>query len=326
MTLLYPLFFHPVYKTKIWGNDKLRNLLHKDTGTLQKVGESWEISGVQDNITVVKNGFLAGNNLEELVEIYMGDLVGDKVYDKFGVEFPLLIKFIDASDVLSVQVHPDDKTAFERHHAYGKTEMWYILQSDPGAEIIIGFKNDTSREEYLRHLKNKTLREILNSEEARAGDVFFIPPGRVHTIGAGILLAEIQQTSDITYRIYDWDRVDANGKSRELHTDLALDVIDFKSYPEYKIPYQDQLNETTDLVQCNYFNTQLIHFNKPLKKDYYDLDSFVIYIGVEGETTIEHENGSSFLKKGESVLVPAVLKDITLIPKGEARILEVYIK
>ena len=293
---------------------------------MQKVGESWEISGVQENISVVKNGFLAGNNLEELVEIYMGDLVGDKVYDKFGVEFPLLIKFIDASDILSVQVHPDDKTAFQRHHAYGKTEMWYILQANPGSEIIIGFNNDVSREEYLQHLKNKTLREILNSEEAMAGDVFFIPPGRVHAIGAGILLTEIQQTSDITYRIYDWDRVDANGKSRELHTDLAIDVIDFKYYPEYKIPYKDHLNQTIDLVHCNYFNTQFIHFNKPLEKDYYDLDSFVIYIGVEGTTGIEHENGISTLKMGESILIPAVLKDIRLKPEEEAKIIEVYIK
>ena len=326
MTSLYPLSFHPIYKTKIWGDDKLQNILHKEVKKLHKVGESWEISGVQDNITVVKNGFLAGNNLQELIEIYMGDLVGDKIYDKFGIEFPLLIKFIDASDILSVQVHPDDQTAFKRHHAFGKTEMWYILQADPGAEIIIGFKQDVTKEEYLQHLENKTLPKILNREQAVAGNVFFIPPGRVHAIGAGILLTEIQQTSDITYRIYDWDRVDADGKSRELHTDLALDVIDFKAHSDNKIPYQDPPNQTTHLVQCDYFHTQLIHFDEPLEKDYYDLDSFVIYIGVEGETEVEHENGTALLREGETLLVPAVLKDIRLKPKKEARLLEVYIK
>ena len=326
MASLYPLSFHPIYKTKIWGDDKLKDLLHKNVGNLKQVGESWEISGVQENISVVKNGFLAGNSLEELVEVYMGDLVGDKVYEKFGIEFPLLIKFIDASDILSVQVHPDDKTAMKRHHAYGKTEMWYILQAEPDSEIIIGFRNEVTKAEYLQHLNNKTLHEILNSEQTNAGDVFFIPPGRVHAIGAGVLLTEIQQTSDITYRIYDWDRKDANGKSRELHTNLALDVIDFKAYPHYKIPYHDQINKTTDLVHCDYFHTQLIHFNNTLEKDYYELDSFVIYIGVEGETEIEYENGRSTLRMGETLLIPAELKDIRLTPRGEAKILEVYIE
>ncbi len=326
MTRLYPLSFHSIYKTKIWGGDKLRNILGKDVGNLQKVGESWDISSVEEDITVVSNGFLAGNNLQELVEIYMGDLVGDKVYEKFGIEFPLLIKFIDAGDNLSVQVHPDDETAFKHHHAYGKTEMWYVIQADPGSEIIIGFKKDVTREEYLEHLRNKTLRDILNSEQALAGDVYYIPPGRIHAIGKGVLLVEIEQNSDITYRIYDWDRVDAHGKSREIHTELALEVMDFKSYPQYKVPYKDQLNRTTGLVQCNYFSTQLIHFDKPVEKDYYELDSFVIYIGIEGETEIEHENGTSVLKMGETLLIPAVLKDIRLIPKGEAKILEVYIK
>ncbi len=326
MTKLYPLSFHPIYKTKIWGNERFRKVLGKDTGNLKKTGESWEISGVQEEISVVRNGFLAGNDLQELIEVYMGDLVGDKVYEKYGIEFPILVKFIDADDILSVQVHPDDALAKKRHNAYGKAEMWYVMQAEPGAEIIVGFNRDVTREEYVRHLENKTLREILNSEKVAPGDVYYLPPGRVHAIGAGILVAEISQTSDITYRIYDWDRVDEHGKGRELHTDLALDAIDYKAYPEYKTPYTDRLNEPVPLVNSPHFTTQLLHFDRPLERDHYELDSFVVYIGLEGETVIEHENGEETLRKGETLLVPAVLKDIRLVPSGKCRALEVYVE
>ncbi len=326
MTRLYPLSFHPIYRTKIWGNERFRKVLHKDTGDLKKTGESWEISGWTDDVSVVKNGFLAGNNLQELIEIYMGDLVGDHIYEKYGTEFPILVKFIDADDILSVQVHPDDALARERHNAYGKAEMWYVMECDPGAEIIVGFNRDVSREEYMKHLREKSLREILNSEKAAPGDVFYLPPGRIHAIGAGVLVAEISQTSDITYRIYDWDRVDANGKGRELHTDLALDAIDYKACLQYKTPYTDHLNETNGLVSSEHFTTNLLHFDQPLAKDYFELDSFVIYIGLEGECTIEHENGTETIRKGETILLPAVLKDIQLRPSEECRMLEVYIK
>lgn len=322
---LYPLKFKPILKEKIWGGTKLRNLLGKNTGTLQRVGESWEISGVPDNVSVVENGFLAGNSLQELSEIYMGDLMGDKIYEKFGEEFPLLIKYIDATDILSIQVHPDDKLAKKRHNAYGKTEMWYILDADPGAEIITGFNRDISREEYLRHLNNKTLKEILNIEKTAKGDVFFIPPGRVHAIGAGVLLAEIQQTSDITYRIYDWDRVDQDGKPRELHTDLALDAIDFKSYPTYKTEYSDLPDQTNELVKCKYFSTQLIHLKHPMEKDYYMLDSFVIYMGLEGKVRVQYDGGEEILEKGTTLLIPAIVHSLQLIPVEESRFLEVYI-
>ena len=326
MTRLYPLSFHPVYKTKIWGNERLRNILHKDVGDQKKTGESWEISGWPQDISVVQNGFLAGNNLQELIEIYMGDLVGDPLYEKYGTEFPILVKFIDADDILSVQVHPDDELAKKRHNAYGKAEMWYVMECDPGAEIIVGFNRDVSREEYVKHLREKSLREILNSEKAAPGDVFYLPPGRIHAIGAGVLVAEISQTSDITYRIYDWDRVGPDGKGRELHTDLALDAIDYHAYQQYKTPYTDRLNETTGLVSSDHFTTNLLHFDQPLIKDYYGLDSFVIYIGLEGETVIEHENGTEKIRKGETRLLPAVLKDIRLAPSVETRLLEVYIR
>jgi len=234
MSHLYPLKFKPIFKDKIWGGNKIKTLLNKDFSPLPNCGESWEISGVQDEISVVSNGFLIGNNLQELIEIYMGDLVGDQVYQKYGIEFPLLIKFIDAHDDLSIQVHPNDKLAMQRHNAYGKTEMWYIIDADRGAKLISGFNTEVTKDAYIKHLENNTLNLILNYEEVKAGDVFFMPAGRVHAIGKGILLTEIQQTSDITYRIYDYNRKGTDGKPRELHTSLALDAIDFKSYDNYR--------------------------------------------------------------------------------------------
>ncbi|MDF1549873.1 MAG: class I mannose-6-phosphate isomerase, partial [Bacteroidales bacterium] len=254
---LYPLKFAPVLKEKIWGGQKLSELLGKKARNDTKIGESWEISCVAGDISKVSNGFLEGNSLQELIEVYMSDLIGEQVYLKFGEEFPLLIKFIDAQDVLSIQVHPDDEVAKERHNAYGKTEMWYVLQADEDAELISGFKNDTDKQTYLTALQSGNLSELLNAEKVKEGDVFFIPAGRVHAIGRGIMLAEIQQTSDITYRIYDWGRVDDDGKPRELHTELAKDVIDFKACDSYRTDYKLVKNETKNLVSCKYFVTNI---------------------------------------------------------------------
>jgi mannose-6-phosphate isomerase len=326
MNELYPLKFKPIIKETIWGGKKLNTVLGKNIPS-DKCGESWELSGVQKNLSVVSEGFLKGNDIQELTEIYLGDLVGDKVYKTFGIEFPLLIKFIDANDVLSIQVHPDDKIAKERHNAYGKTEMWYILENEPGAELICGFKKDVSKDEYLNNLKNNTLKNILNSEKVAPGDCFFIPAGRVHAIGAGILLAEIQQTSDITYRIYDFDRRDAAGNARELHTDLAVDVIDYKAHPEYKTNYTNAQNKSIKLVDCQYFTTQTLSFDSAIDCDFNLIDSFVIYIGVEGSFDIEYHTGEKVrVNKGETVLVPAMLKEFTLIPQPSAKALEVYIR
>lgn len=326
MKNLYPLRFQPILKDKIWGGNKLHSLLGKGTAKDTKCGESWEISGVQENVSIVSNGFLKGNNLEEVIEVYMGDLVGDRVYQKFGIEFPLLIKFIDANDVLSIQVHPDDFLAKERHNAFGKTEMWYILQADEGSQIITGFNRKIDKQIYKENLNNKSLQDILNSEDAFPRDVFFIPSGRVHAIGAGILLTEIQQTSDITYRIYDWDRLDDKGKGRELHTDLALDAIDYNHYQNYKTPYEKSLNRSSQVIDCPYFNTNFLKIDKPVGKDFTFIDSFVIYICVSGKFNIEYEGNSEEVKKGDSILMPAMLKNIFLNPAEETEILEVFIK
>ena len=323
---LYPLKFKPILKDVIWGGKRLRDKLGKETAT-ETCGESWEISGVQDFISIVDNGFLKGNNLEEIIEIYMGEMVGDHIYEKYGVEFPLLIKFLDANKLLSIQVHPDDELARERHDAYGKTEMWYIIEADENAELISGFREPISKEVYLRHFGTKTLPEILNFEEAKAGDVFFMPAGRVHAIGAGILLAEIQQTSDITYRIYDWDRLDKSGKGRELHTELAVDAINYSDAERYRPDSACENNMRKTVVDTSWFTTSIIHFDKPVEKDFNFIDSFVIYMCVNGETDIiDGHSDPVSLKTGETVLVPASLKNITLLPKVETRLLEIFVK
>ena len=323
---LYPLKFTPIYKDKIWGGNKIKTVLNKDFGGLPNCGESWELSGVEGNVSVVSNGFLAGNTLEELVEVYMGDLVGDQIFEIFGIEFPLLIKFIDANDNLSIQVHPDDELSMKRHNAFGKTEMWYVLQADSGSKLQSGFSQQVDQESYLEKLQKDELTDILNFEEVADGDVFFIPAGRVHAIGKGILLAEIQQTSDVTYRIFDYDRRDDEGNPRELHTELALDAIDFTLIPEYKSKYEPKPNKSVELVKCNYFTTNLLNLNEVVEKDYNQLDSFVIYVCLEGELLIETESGSETVQKGETILIPASIESVRLKPtSASVKLLEVYI-
>lgn len=325
MNVLYPLKFNPIIKEKIWGGNKLASVLNKPAQS-DRAGESWELSAVQGDISVVKNGFLAGNNLQEVIEIYMADLVGEKVYKGFGIEFPLLVKYIDAADDLSIQVHPDDKTAKQRHNSYGKTEMWFVIDAEDNAEIITGFKKETDKKTYIHYVSNKMLDQILNREKVKRGDLFFLPAGRIHATGKGVLLAEIQQTSDVTYRIYDYDRPGIDGKPRDLHNDLALDVIDFNVEKSYKTPYVTKLNETNNLIECDYFTTNLIIFKKKIDKDYYLLDSFVIYMCLNGEFTIEWKGGEEHVEKGETVLIPASITDISLLPEGKTEVLEVYIK
>ncbi len=323
---LYPLKFKPILKPRIWGGQKLNTLLGKNFDTSSAViGESWEISGVPGDISTVSNGFLKGNTLNELLEVYMADLVGDKVFEKYGDEFPLLIKFIDANDVLSIQVHPDDELARKRHNSFGKTEMWYVMQADKGARLISGFKKDTSKEAYLKALADGNLESLLASHEVKSGDVFFIPAGRVHAIGAGIVLAEIQQTSDVTYRLYDFDRRDAEGHTRELHTAQALDAIDFSGGHDYKTQYNAPVNATSPIVDSPFFVTSVIKLEgASMKKDFYDLESFVILMCVEGGVEIEyHQGGKETLKLGETILLPADLREVTLHPAKATTLLQV---
>jgi mannose-6-phosphate isomerase len=315
-------------KDKIWGGNKIKSVLGIDFAPLPNCGEAWVLSGVDGNQTGIVNGFLAGNDLNELVEVYMGDLVGDKVYERFGDEFPILVKFIDAADYLSIQVHPDDELAAKRNIGYGKSEMWYIIDADPGAELISGFSEKVDQQTYLKHLNDKSLKQILNAEKVTAGDVFYMPAGRVHALGPGIFLAEIQQTSDTTYRIYDWDRVDSEGKSRELHIEEALDAIDFNVYDDYKSQYQPKQNGTATLVNSPFFTTSLIQLDQALAKDYSELDSFVIYVCVGGSVTIVHDGETEpqvTISQGEAILLPASIDRVDIIPSSDSKLLEVYI-
>ncbi|MDO9153803.1 MAG: class I mannose-6-phosphate isomerase [Paludibacter sp.] len=321
--MLYPLKFQPILKDKIWGGSKLKNIFQK-SGSTDKSGESWELSGYAGDESVVINGFLADNTLTELIEIYMGDLVGDAIYEQYGWSFPLLFKLIDANDNLSIQVHPGDEIAAERHNSFGKTEMWYVVDADAGSELTIGFTNDCSPDEYLDALENDKVESLLQKVPVTKGDVLFIPAGLVHAIGKGIVVAEIQQSSDVTYRIYDYKRVDENGNERDLHTDEALDVINFNAAVQPKIHYTNALNKIVPLVQCDYFTTNLICFDQAINRTYGTIDSFKTYLCIEGNCFIEYNNEKTIVYKGDTILIPACIDEIGLLPEGEVTLLEVF--
>ena len=324
--MLYPLKFNAIYKEKIWGGEKISSILHRPTGGLKKCGESWELSGFDEEPIMVSNGFLAGNSINELVEIYMGDLVGEKVFHKFGQVFPLLIKFIDAQDDLSVQVHPDDTLAKQLDEFNGKTEMWYVIQAEEGSRINMGFERHVQKNELGKLVQENRLEEVLHYVPAEAGQTFYIPAGTVHAIGRGILLAEIQQLSDITYRLYDYNRRDAEGKPRDLHVKEALEAIHFEENNNTPVAYQPQRNATVELVKSPYFITNMIDFDKPVEKIYVSLDSFVLYICVGGSASFCYDdNRTESLSLGECLLKPASMESAVIVPHGTCKLLEVYV-
>ena len=323
--MLYPLKFEPILKDKIWGGTRLKSLFKKAAET-DKLGESWELSGFENDESVVINGFLAGNSLSELIEIYMGELVGDKIFDEFGLAFPLLFKLIDANENLSIQVHPGDEVAAERHNSFGKTEMWYVVDAEVGAELIIGFSENCSRDEYLDALDQNKVEDLLQKVPVKKGDVFFIPAGLVHAIGKGVVVAEIQQSSDITYRIYDFKRVDDQGNERELHTEQALDVINFEASKNPATNYIPLLNEITALVSCDYFTTNMLRFNQNITRHYTSIDSFVVYMCLEGNFVIEFSGEKTIVNKGDTILIPSCIDELSLIPDSEVTLLEVYVE
>lgn len=322
---LYPLKFYPIIKERIWGGNKLHSVLGKALPQDTSCGESWEISGVENDVSVVKGGKLDGQSLTRLIDTFKGRLVGQKVYEQFGNQLPLLIKFLDAQEDLSIQVHPDDQLAKERHNSFGKTEMWYVIQADEGSSVRSGFNRKVDKDIYLQHLQQRKLDDILNVVPVQPDDVIFLPAGRVHSIGKGLLIAEIQQTSDITYRVYDFDRKDKSGKTRELHTEQAVDAIDYQYYPEIKSTYTKQLNGISQLAHCQYFTTSLLFFDKPLKRDYTAMDSFIVLMGMEGSVQLKYENGEATITKGETILLPAAIKHVELIPAGRSKLLESFV-
>ena len=317
---LYPLTFYPILKERIWGGTKLQSHLNKPISS-ETTGESWEISTVPNAISVVNRGVLEGKKLNELIDLYPEAILGKSVVARFGKQFPLLFKFIDAKEDLSIQLHPNDELAQKRHNSFGKTEMWYVIQADTNSRLVVGFKNVISKETYLQHVEQKQVLDLLQEYPVQAGDVFFLETGTVHAIGAGVLIAEIQQTSDVTYRIYDWDRVDAEGNSRELHTDLALDAITLKP-TNSKISYETKVNEITSVVSCPYFVTQQLvlegNFHWKQSKD-----SFTVFMCVAGSFDLLYKDEKYCYSKGDTFLLPACITEIQFF--GTATLLEISI-
>ena len=322
---MYILKFHEIYKRPIWGGQKICSYKGKSLD-YESVGESWEISAVEDNVSIVANGADAGLSLSELLARDGARLVGQHVWDKFGTTFPLLIKFIDACDNLSIQVHPTDELASKRHNSFGKTELWYVIDAEEGSGLYSGFSQAITPGEYVERVANNTIMDVLQFHHTRPGDVYFLPSGRIHAIGKGVLLAEIQQTSNITYRIYDYNRVDKDGNPRELHTKLAQDAIDYNLYDNLKTTYDSCPNKPVELVECPYFTTNLLHIDSECHRHLTHLDSFVIYMCMRGSVTITAGNGSTIeLKQGETCLIPASISDIALQPTPCSQLLECYI-
>jgi mannose-6-phosphate isomerase len=324
---LYPLKFKPIYKERVWGGEKLKSVMKRHPENDRKIGESWELSSVEGDLSIVANGFLKDNDIRELTEIYMGDLVGEKIYEKFGIEFPLLFKLIDSAERLSVQVHPNDEFALERHRAYGKTEMWYVLDAEENSRIYVGFNRRIDRDGFRTRVENGSLTEVINVEDAKPGDVFFLPAGRIHAIGEGLLIAEIQQTSDVTYRIYDWGRENNPATAREMHTELAEDVIDYEPCRAYKTQYIAKTEGVAELAKCSYFTVNLLSASKATERDYSALDSFVVYMCTEGAALLECNGGvTERISKGETVLIPALTDSVNIVPEPSTKLLEVYVE
>jgi len=317
---IYPLQFTPIFKERIWGGTKLKTVLNKEIPE-GKIGESWELSTVPGDISVVANGIYKNQNLNELIQQYPETVLGKKVIEKFGGEFPLLFKFLDAREDLSIQVHPNDALAKKRHNSFGKTEMWYVMQADKQANLIVGFKENSSQEEYIAKLNDKDVLSLLDTHQVKKGDVFFLETGTVHAIGAGNVIAEIQQTSDITYRIYDFDRVDDKGNTRELHTELALDAINYQK-TDSKVIYSEIENNSNEVVHCPFFTTHIIPLDGKMEIQK-NQDSFVVYMCVEGSFAIKYNDEVFDYKLGETILLPAALDIFEL--KGKGKLLEIYI-
>lgn len=308
--------FNPILKQTIWGGNKIASFKNIDT-EMSNIGESWEISSVPGNISVVSEGPEMGSTLVELVERHGASLLGKSNYERFGTEFPLLIKYIDAADDLSIQVHPDDATAQQIHGCKGKTEMWYVVDATPEAHLKVGFRNPLTPDEYQETVNNGVLDQALADYNVKPGDMFHIPAGRVHSIGAGCLIAEIQQTSNITYRIFDFNRVDANGNQRELHTELAKGVIDYTAMSDYRTNYPTAVNAPVTLAHCKYFSTRILTLNTPVDADISSFDSFLILMQVQGSSQIKCGDHSTQCNCGDTILIPASATDLTITPITE---------
>jgi mannose-6-phosphate isomerase len=324
MLSLYPMKFTPVIKEKIWGGSKISTLFGLNDADDKKIGELWVLSAVENNESLVLNGHFAGNTIGEMIEVFMDDVVGEEIYAKYKNEFPLLLKLIDANDYLSVQVHPDDRIAQKKHKLlFGKSEMWYVLQADEGAGIIAGFNQPMDKRKLLKHIHEGTLKNTLNFESMKAGDMIYIPAGMVHAICPGLLIVEIQQSSDVTYRLYDWDRTNEDGIVRELHIEDAADAINFDLQPKVIRQFNPEMNRTTSMMETPFFSASLIQLNQIVEKNLEIMDAFVIFFCIEGKFDLHYDQGSLSVDAGECVLVPALTDKVYIHPKQSAKIIEI---
>ncbi|MEC4050845.1 type I phosphomannose isomerase catalytic subunit [Flavobacterium sp. SUN046] len=317
---LYPIQFQSIFKERIWGGTKLKTILNKPISS-EITGESWEISSVPNDVSIVANGSLKGKSLNEIIHQFPQEILGAKVFKQFGEQFPLLFKYLDAQEDLSIQVHPNDELALKNHNSFGKTEMWYVMQSEQKSKLIVGFKEKTSKEEFLKKVEDKTLLEVLDIRSIKQGDAFLLETGTVHAIGAGTLIAEIQQTSDITYRIYDFDRKDAEGNTRELHLDYAMEAINFDVVKASR-EYQKEVNTANQIVDCPYFTTNYIPLDGMVEVNKTN-ESFTVYMCVSGSFKLEDQKIAYEYTTGDTVLIPANLSSYKL--SGNASLLEIYI-
>lgn len=318
---LYPLKFKPLLHQKVWGGERIKGIYRHDEPKMDHVGESWDVVALnEESDSEVVNGFLEENTLSELLEVYMGDLVGDKVYEKYGNEFPLIVKVIDAANRLSVQVHPNDEVAAAKGKVSGKEEMWYVLDAEPGANLLLGFTQPVTAEQLRQMSEDGTVESVLQRFEVKKGDVFHIPAGVVHAIGKGCLMLEIQQSSDVTYRMYDY------GRPRELHLDDALDSIDYEHWQGRKVGVQPRLNEDVNIVKSDKFIVNIIEIDQPKEYELGEVDSFVILTCVEGHVTVKWDDDYLTLVDGETLMIPAEVDSLTLVPTVKSKIIETYIE
>lgn len=318
MTKLYPLKFSPILKERVWGGDSIKTKLGKEYNGDAIIGESWELSGVQDDISYISNGFLEGNDINDLIETYLGDLVGDGIYEKYGNEFPLLIKILDIKESLSLQVHPDDEIAIERHQCYGKTECWYILDASPDAKVYLGLNRHLTAQEFYDKCNDETIVDALNVIKPVPGDIIYIKPGTLHAATGGILVAEVQQVSDVTYRVYDWGREHNPKTAREMHIDLAIDCIDYEKLDTSKVIFKGGSAENP------YFKIKRIDITDTYRNMSYIFPSFVIYFCAQGDATVMNGISSESIKKGEVILIPAQMGEYSI--KGKCTLLEITAK
>lgn len=324
---LYPFLFQPNLHSVVWGGNLLRPYKGLDPSD-EPIGESWEVSTVPSSTSIISNGEWKGRDLTSVIEENPDAILGKTVNEKYQGQLPLLVKFIDAKKDLSIQVHPNDEMAMREHGKMGKSEMWYVIKADEDAHLYAGFKQEITPYEYQKRIEDGTITEVLADHKVKSGDVFYLPAGRIHAICGGILLAEVQQSSDLTYRIFDYNRLGMDGKPRELHTELAAQALDYHVEDNYCTEYDEVSNKAVQIIDSPYFSVRVMEVSRPFHRNLKKYDSFIITMCIEGDCKIHvHNTGEEFiLKQGNSTLIPAAIADYEIIPQYRTtRILDAFI-